>query len=105
MASIVRLQSPDHRAQVLPPCMCCLLPFVRVVRKCLIPKPSDFEPKSLGYHIKRERLKQGLLQKGLASLFKVDAFTILNWETAITKPQIKHIPALIQFLGYNPEPP
>ena len=62
---------------------------MRVVRKCLIPKPYDFEPKTVGEHIKRERLKRGMLQKEVALLFKVDAFTILNWETGFTKPQIK----------------
>lgn len=59
----------------------------------------------MGEHIKRERLKRGLLQKDLALLFNVDMFTILNWETGKTKPQIKDVPALIRFLGYDPEPP
>lgn len=77
---------------------------MRVVRKCLIKKRYDFEPKTVGEHIKRERLKRGLRQKDLAPLFNVDAFTILNWETGFTKPQIKDVPALIEFLGYDPEP-
>lgn len=71
----------------------------------MIPKPYDFEPTTVGEHIKRERLKRGLLQKDLAPLFKVDAFTIMNWEIGFTKPQIKDVPALITFLGYDPEPP
>lgn len=78
---------------------------MRVTRKCLIPKPYEFEPKTVGEHIKRERLKRGLRQKDVAALFGVDAFTILNWETGFTKPQIKDVPALIGFLGYDPEPP
>lgn len=78
---------------------------MRVIRKCLIPKPYDFEPKTVGEHIKRERLKRGLLQKEVALLFKVDTFTILNWESGFTKPQNKDVPLLIHFLGYDPEPP
>jgi transcriptional regulator with XRE-family HTH domain len=78
---------------------------VRTTLKALIPKPYDFEPTTVGEHIKKERLKRGLIQKDLAPLFKVDAFTILNWETGKTKPQIKDVPALIAFLGYDPEPP
>lgn len=78
---------------------------MRVVRKCLIPKPYDFEPRTVGEHLKRERLKRGLLQKEVTRLFNVDMFTILNWETGATKPQIKDVPALINFLGYDPEPP
>lgn len=76
-----------------------------MTRKCLIPKPWEFEPRTVGEHIKRERLKRGMLQREVALLFKVDAFTILNWETGFTKPQIKDVPALIRFLGYDPEPP
>jgi transcriptional regulator with XRE-family HTH domain len=71
----------------------------------LIKKAWDFEPKTVGEHIKRERLKRGLLQKDVAPLFNVDMFTILNWETGKTKPKIKDVPALIRFLGYDPEPP
>jgi len=71
----------------------------------LIPKPYDFEPTTVGEHIKKERLKRGLLQKDVARLFNVDMFTILNWETGFTRPQIKDVPALIAFLGYDPEPP
>lgn len=77
---------------------------MRVVRKCLIPKPYDFELTTVGEHIKKERLKRGLRQKDVARLFGVDMFTILNWETGATRPQIKDVPALINFLGYDPEP-
>lgn len=78
---------------------------MRTTLKSLIPKPWDFQPATVGEHIKKERLKRGLLQKEVAPLFKVDTFTILNWETGATKPQIKDVPALIDFLGYDPEPP
>lgn len=75
------------------------------MRKCLIPKPWEFEPTTVGEHIKRERLKRGLLQRDVARLFQVDPITILNWETGYTKPQLKDVPTLIEFLGYDPEPP
>jgi len=29
----------------------------------------------------------------------------MNWELARSKPQLKDTPALIKFLGYDPEPP
>jgi hypothetical protein len=32
-------------------------------------------------------------------------FRMRKWETGFTKPQIKDVPALIFFLGYDPEPP
>jgi len=46
-----------------------------------------------------------MLQAEVASLFGVTLFTICNWENDLTKPKIQHIPTLIKFLGYDPEPP
>jgi len=80
------------------------LPFVRTSLNSLIPTPYDFEPKTLGEHIHKRRLYLGMLQAGVASLFGVSPFTIGNWENGITKPGIHHIPTLIEFLGYDPEP-
>ena len=34
----------------------------------------------------------------------VTSETIFNWENDITRPEIHHIPTLIKFLGYDPEP-
>lgn len=59
----------------------------------------------MGEHMRRERLRRGWLQKDLARLFHVDKFTVVNWERGFTKPQIKDIPTLISFLGYDPDPP
>jgi transcriptional regulator with XRE-family HTH domain len=70
----------------------------------LIPKPWEFEPKTVGEHILRERLRRELLQRDVAKLFMVDVITIHHWEIGFTKPQIKDVPALISFLGYDPEP-
>jgi DNA-binding XRE family transcriptional regulator len=32
------------------------------------------------------------------------AWTVHNWETGERKPEIRFIPALVEFLGYDPEP-
>jgi DNA-binding transcriptional regulator YiaG len=31
--------------------------------------------------------------------------TIIKWEGNATVPEIRYMPAIVQFLGYNPEPP
>ncbi len=31
--------------------------------------------------------------------------TITNWEVNATVPEVRYIPAIIRFLGYNPLPP
>jgi transcriptional regulator with XRE-family HTH domain len=80
------------------------LPFVRTTLKSLIPKNYDFEPGTIGEHIKKRRLVLGLHQKEVAALFKVRTETVHNWEIGYTKPTIQLVPALISFLGYDPDP-
>ena len=81
------------------------MPYVKVTCKSLIKKGFQGTPQTVGEHILKKRLEAGLTQKDVAALFGVDCFTILNWE----KGHIQTIPAtrmsaVIQFLGYNPEP-
>ncbi|MDO8272420.1 MAG: helix-turn-helix transcriptional regulator [Gammaproteobacteria bacterium] len=71
----------------------------------MIPKAWDFQPTTIGEHIKRRRLELGLYQKDVAKLFGITLFTIINWEKGRTKPTVKFIPSVIQFLGFDPEPP
>lgn len=70
--------------------------------KSLIPKPYDFEPKTLGEHLRKRRLILGLTQTEVAKLFNTSLETILNWEKGYKKPKIFQIPILIDFLGYDP---
>ena len=62
-------------------------------------------PQTVGEHILKKRLENGLTQAELAGLLGVDVATVLNWEKGhITTIPALRMPALIQFLGYNPEP-
>jgi len=70
----------------------------------LIPKPYDFEPKFLGEHIRKKRLKLGLLQKEVAGRLGVSPWSILNWENGHTEPPISAIPRVLLFLEYDPFP-
>jgi len=45
-----------------------------------------------------------LTQEETAERLGVNAWTVLNWETGQSKPEIRFIPALVGFLGYDPEP-
>jgi transcriptional regulator with XRE-family HTH domain len=38
-------------------------------------------------------------------VLEVNEFTVGNWENGHVRPSIQQIPALISFLGYDPEPP
>lgn len=80
------------------------MPYVRIKRKSLIQKKWDFEPKTLGDHIRRRRLMLAITQEEAAARLSVNAWTVHNWETGQRKPEIRFIPVLVEFLGYDPEP-
>jgi transcriptional regulator with XRE-family HTH domain len=61
-------------------------------------------PKTLGEHLKRRRLELHLLQTDVARRLGVHFETLKNWERGIGSPMVRHIPAIIKFLGYDPEP-
>jgi len=54
--------------------------------------------------MRRKRLKMGLMQKEVADQLGVNSWTILNWEKGHTEPPMASIPAILQFLGYDPFP-
>lgn len=80
------------------------LPFVRTRFKSLIHNSYDFEPRTIGEHIKKRRLILNLFQKQLAPLLNVNEITIVHWEKGKTKPGYGFMPRIIEFLGYDPEP-
>jgi transcriptional regulator with XRE-family HTH domain len=46
----------------------------------------------------------GLGQKAAANQIGVASDTLRNWESGRTEPEVRFLPALIQFLGYDPLP-
>jgi DNA-binding XRE family transcriptional regulator len=80
------------------------LPYVRIRRKSLIQKEWDFEPKTLGDHTRRRRLILSLTQEEAALRLGVNAWTVHNWETGQTKPEIRFLSALVDLLRCDPEP-
>lgn len=69
------------------------------------PAPSGFpeHPQTLGEYIKQHRLKNNLLQKDMAKVFRVNEMTITNWEHNHNEIQTRHLPRVIDFLGFIPE--
>ena len=45
-----------------------------------------------------------LLQRQVAEQFGVNTATIHNWEANIVQPELRYMPAIVRFLGYNPLP-
>ncbi len=54
--------------------------------------------------MRKKRFEMGLMQKEVAKQLGVNSWTILNWEKCHTEPPIASIPAIVQFLGYDPFP-
>ena len=62
------------------------------------------EPKTVGDHIRRKRLASKLRQEDVAGQLGVHKTCIRNWESNASMPEVRYMPAIIRFLGYNPMP-
>src|SRR5262249_18258953 len=71
------------------------------------PRPSSKYPKTLetlGDHIKARRLEVGLFQRQVADELGTDETTLFRWERNTARPQIRYLPRILKFLGYDPFP-
>jgi transcriptional regulator with XRE-family HTH domain len=64
-----------------------------------LPYPAQLT--TLGDHVRKRRLDLGLLQREVAEKLGVTASTIWNWEANHSSPQLRLIPKVIAFLGYD----
>jgi DNA-binding XRE family transcriptional regulator len=62
------------------------------------------EPRTVRDHIRLRRLGLKLLQRHVAEQIGVDKTSIFNWEANTSEPDFRYMPAIIDFLGYNPLP-
>jgi transcriptional regulator with XRE-family HTH domain len=69
-----------------------------------LPPEYPREVKTLGDHLRTCRLQRGLLQKDVASLLCVNVNTLVGWEIGRKEPKVSYIPAILEFIGYDPFP-
>jgi len=62
------------------------------------------EPQTIGDHIRRRRLARKMIQREVAEQIGVTESSIFNWESNTAKPEIRFMPNIIRFLGYDPQP-
>ena len=62
------------------------------------------EPMTVGDHIRKRRVAMKSRQKDVAEQVGVDVTTVRNWEGNRTAPDFRAMPAIIEYLGYNPMP-
>ena len=75
--------------------------FQLTARKpCPLPYPAQLD--TLGDHIRKRRLDLGLLQREVAEVVGVTESSIWNWEANRSTPQLRFIPKVVAFLGYEP---
>lgn len=81
-----------------------MLPFCHLELSAPIPHPRGYpeNPKTLGEHIKRRRLDLGLLQREAAQQVGASHASLVNWEKGWREPELRFMPAIIHFLGYDP---
>ena len=58
----------------------------------------------MGEHLKKARLDRSLFQAHLAHELGCSTATIRNYENGRTAPELRHWPAILHFLGYDPRP-
>ena len=58
--------------------------------------------KTIGDHLRKQRFDLGLKQKEDSRIIGVTRAMISTWEMQPVEPAVKHIPKIIEFLGYVP---
>ncbi len=90
-----RFSQPDQPMPLVLPQMYTTGQVIRV--------PTD--PQTVGDHIRARRIALKLMQKEAARQIGTDVASVRNWEANRSQPEIRFMPAVIRFLGFNPLPP
>jgi DNA-binding XRE family transcriptional regulator len=82
------------------------LPFCQVTLRAIRQKEGyPKQLRSLGDHIRRRRLDLGLRQRDVVAALGAGPDTVCHWETGRTGPPLGVVPRIVEFLGYDPQPP
>ena len=61
------------------------------------------EAHTIGDHIRKIRIERRQYQRNLATIFHVTVDTVRNWEQNRIPPHQRNIPAIVAWLGYDPQ--
>ncbi|MFP5288032.1 MAG: helix-turn-helix transcriptional regulator [Thermoanaerobaculia bacterium] len=80
------------------------MPFyhLRLTAPSPLPRGCPREPRTLGDHLKKARLLQGLVRREAAAALGVSGATIKSWEAGETAPRAALRERVVRFLGYDP---
>ena len=82
-----------------------LVPFTNLRLTGTQKKPKGYPEQLLtvGDHIKARRLDLGITRKELCSIIGIGPWPNLCWEHDGATPRVRYWPAILDFLGYDPE--
>ena len=82
------------------------MPICCLTLKARKPVPDGYpvKPETVGEHIRKRRMDLELFQRQAAVEINVNAATLWNWEHNQSSPAVRHWPAILVFLGYDPHP-
>lgn len=66
--------------------------------------PARDPPETIAEHVRERRVSLGLTQGEAAALIGLTRDGLAKWEMGLREPGYTRTPAVIAFLGYNPEP-
>ena len=66
--------------------------------------PYPKQPQTIGEHLLKKRLENGLFQRDVAERIRVAICTVAGWEQGMSTPEVRYFPAIFDFLGYDPCP-
>lgn len=81
------------------------LPFGLVRLTFRLPKPDAPVLVTVGDHVRARRKVLGLTQTQAAKQVGVVRDALARWEAEPREPDRRNMPAVIRFLGYDPQPP
>jgi transcriptional regulator with XRE-family HTH domain len=82
------------------------LPSCRVTLRGRKSRPPGYpeSPQTLGEHLRQVRLDRGLSQRRVAREIGCSQASLANWEKGHRAPEIRFLPSILAFLGYDPRP-
>lgn len=83
-----------------------VLPICHVTLQVLRPAPAGYpaNPKTFGEHLRKRRMDLGLFQRDAAAQLGASEASVWLWEKDRGTPELSFLPAILTFLGYDPQP-